>query len=648
MRMPEPPLPTGWPVRFVALSVLVALAVWILMGTYPPAGPVDTSVIIPGLRPSVWPEPAETFTFVTIAALLPLLVLASVSRAFDRWWPLAMQVMVAALFAWPLLGGEVASVLVHGAAATVHIPVRTWVVCTALAVLLFFLPGFRKGRKGVFAVLVAVLIVDVACWRLIGTTIPDTDMHWPNHADPVFYPIAQVLGGMTLLADLPSQYGMYPELMAPLFRVLPVSLFSVGLLFALLQILATGALLLVLAQRLRNAVLLAITGLALIVVTAENNLMLAGMRELYLQYWPTRYLWPAISVLAFHWYLQKPETRRTIVFGVMAGVAALWNADSGVVVVLAFAGYLLARIFTNRGRRIHAIALAVYLGSVAATIAIVLLLLRIKGGPLHVEWLWEYQRIFAGLGLMAFPMPRAPHDWMATIAVYVLALVIAAEAWGRGAGDRADLLFFLGLLGIGLFAYYVSRSVVFNFMSVMWPAMVIAALLCDSALTQFQRSRRYAPGLPLAVVGIAGLAVGAFSLIFWQPKFLSEGRKVWSTFAPPGQSIIDQEIAFLRRHIHPGQRCVIAARRQGVYHLATETSSPIKGPALTEAVLVRDQQAFVDQVLDGSQPCLIFGAGPASAGLPITLDQLRQHYRVLDKTSTGSLLFMRPLATPAK
>lgn len=640
----------NWPVRFLLLAVLVGLGVWYIHHAYPPQGPVDpavVSLVIPSLHAGVTPEPAETFTYVAVAAMAPLLVWAATSRAFavHRLW--LAELAAAALFLWPLIRGEVASVLVHGAAPVVHVPVRTWVVCVGIGAALCFLPNFLRARRGVYVFLIGLLVLDVSCWRLLGTTVPDTDLHWASHADPVLYAIAQVHGGKTLLVDMPSQYGLYAEFIAPLFRVLPLNLVTIGLLFALLQVVASGALIWVMAQRLRSAVLLALAGMALIMLTAENILMLANMRELYLQYWPIRYLWPALSVLAFHWYLQKPDVRRAAAFGVLSGVAVLWNADTGVVVELAFAGYLLARIVVTPGRRARAIHLAAHIGSTVAAMAIVLLLMRVSGGRLHLQWLWEYQKLFAGMGLMALPMPHTPHDWMATIGLYLLALFIAAEGWSQGARDRADLLFYLGLLGIGLFAYYVSRSHPFNLMMVMWPSLLMVALLCDSIVARFRRTRRYVPGIVLSIVGTASLALCAVTLLLQEPKFLQAGYKELRNFGAPGASLFDQDIALLRRHLKPGDRCVIAAYRQGVYHLATNTSSSISGPALSEAVLVRDRQYFIDQVLAGTQPCLFFGAGRSSAALPLQLDQLKQHYRVIDQTPEGDLLFMRPLSAPA-
>jgi hypothetical protein len=642
--MQESLTPQGSSFRFLLILPVLAVTAALLIANYPPPGAVDRSVVIAALQADIAPEPAETFTYAVLSILGLGLAIASgrFRISSDSRVTIAADLLLACSFGWLIANGEIARMLVRGYAAGFQRPTVALLLAAAAGVGTCYLSTYRRGLRFVWAVLAAVVLVHVCSWRVLGTTFADTDLLWPFHADPIFYGIAQVAAGKTVLVDLPSQYGLFSQFLGPLFRILPLSIFSVTLVFALLQVLATCALLWVLARRLRSAPLLLISGLALVMVVGENVLLFDGLREMYLQYWPIRFLWPACAVLVFDWYLERPTVHRTVVFSVLAGAGVLWNADSGMAVVLAFGAFLAARVVMGHDRRNNAIRLGVHLVTLAITVAATLITLRVAVGPLHLAWLFEYQQIFAGLGLLALPMPRMPHDWMAIAAVYLLALVAAAEGWRRGAGRRADLVFFLAILGIGLFAYYVSRSHILNLIKVAWPAVLITALLCDSCLRQSRSS--FDSKFILAATGIGALALAAGSFVVHAVSAPpGSPQSIGSTFQQPTGSTFDEELALVRKHTSKGEECVIAARRQGVYHLASGTSSPVSGPGLTEALLSVDQERLVSEVMSGKQRCLFFGTGTqSSTALPITLDDLRKLYRVVDQSRGGTMFYLVP------
>ena len=83
--------------------------------------------------------------------------------------------------------------------------------------------------------------MQLAAWRVLGENAIVPEWRWNAHADAVFYPISQVMAGKTLLVDLLSQYGLYPELLAPVCKVIGFSIFNFIALFAVLQVFSLAA-----------------------------------------------------------------------------------------------------------------------------------------------------------------------------------------------------------------------------------------------------------------------------------------------------------------------------------------------------------------------------------------------------------------------
>jgi hypothetical protein len=624
---------------FLLLAAMCAFIAAAADARFPVPVSTDTTLVVSHLRTAVLPEPAESIGFIYILCVAPV---AAMLLARVRWpeadyaW---MTLPIGALFGWLLVSGELSGLLVHGWRSVMPFSPSYAVAALAAAAAVCLVPPCRAAALPIAVAHIIVAIIFQLSWRVVGWNALDADITWTNHAEIVFYVLSQVIAGGTVLANLPSQYGLFPEFLAPIFRIVAPTSFSITFVFAMLQLAGVVFLVTVLTRRVRNAAVLLVSGLALILVTGETVYQLGGTRELYLQYWPIRFFWPAAVVLAFNWYIEVPSIRRAALVSTCAGLGALWNMDSGLVCVAAFAAFLMARAVTS-GRSLaylHALVVHATVCSVLALLAVGML--SLKGGALHLSWWVTYQRTFAGLGLMALPLPREPHAWMAVVAVYLLALAVAADGWRRGATQRADLLFFLAVLGLGLFSYYVSRSHPLNLVKVLWPSVLTVALLCDDALTKWRERTLGREQLILAVVGLAGLAWAAGSLVTRLPHYT-----MLALDTPGKTDTFDtrfrEELALMRLHAPAGSRCMVAASPQGVFQIEAGISSSVPGPSLQEAVLQADQDQLVRALQDGVPTCIFLGTDVARQdGFPISLNDLREKYRLVDRA--GSMIYLQ-------
>ncbi|UUZ64990.1 hypothetical protein LP417_09875 [Polaromonas sp. P1-6] len=301
------------------------------------------------------------------------------------------------------------------------------------------------------------MLVQIGAWRLLSEASITIDATWWNSADAVIYSIGQVVAEKTVLVDMPSQYGLFAEFVGPIFKVIGLSIFSFTSLWAMLQVISLGAVFYVAQRYIRDPALRIVVGVALVMVTFETSLWLIGVNERYWQYWPIRFLWPALSVLAFHHYTRSRTTARILVVSIIGALGSIWNVDSGLIIEIALAAFIVGKVVflqvTERQKtRLERLALLRQLvlhGLVlAAAVACMSAYLMVKSGhSLNWSWLFEYQRMFYGIGFMMLPMPMKPSPWMSIIAVYVLGIMTAVGSWAKSPRGRpADVIFYLSFL----------------------------------------------------------------------------------------------------------------------------------------------------------------------------------------------------------
>jgi hypothetical protein len=484
------------------------------------------------------------------------------------------------------------------------------------------------------------------------------------HADPLFYVLSQVVNGKTVLVDLPSQYGLWVELIAPLFQFSSASVQNVSGLFAVLQLTSLLVLYFVLFKLIKQPLLLAMGGIALIVITFGTFSLFSNIKDPYFQYWPIRSFWPMLSVFIFFRFVQRTTFVSSILMSVVGALGLFWNADTGLFVVLAFGAFLVSKLMMvlalNRRKytRVDAMAwspkqfifaIAAHVGVTFFILAILFTLLMVKSGEvLNFSWLFEYQKIFFGLGLFMIPLPRQVHPWMPVLGVYLLGLLVSIRSWTSTMDNkRMDVVYYLSVLGLGLFFYYQGRSHILNLISVSWPAVLISMILTDESLRAIRAKLlpKIQVVLPITFVAILLICCISFSahiesMVFGVMNPVTSRGLEYS-------SLVSNELAFIKERSGNKQECIILSKRQGIYHAESGLVSPFKGPSLVEMVLKSDQDRLITQVLNGKLKCLYFGVGRYSdAALPLNLQMLQGRYSIVATNSMRTMVYLEQKLEP--
>lgn len=477
---------------------------------------------------------------------------------------------------------------------------------------------------------------------------------WYISFDAVVYPLSQVTHGKTLLVDLPSQYGLFPEIIAPFFRIINFSIYSFTVFCSILQIISLTSLYYVIHQIVRDRLLKLALGFALLMITFETVLFIINVPDRYFQYWPIRFFWPALSVLTFFKYSIRPTVGKAALFSLLGAIGAIWNADSGLVIEAAFAAFLVAkwismywraRATTKPERRILGVALLVHVACfVLALLLMKWYLVAKSGGHLHTAWLTEYQKIFYGLGFMMLPMPLTPSPWMSVLAIYLMGIIVSVSSWTKfPSSRRSDLIFYLSLLGLGLFIYYEGRSHVLNLISVCWPALMLVAILADRTLRAVNAKLGSSMNVALYIAALAILAFCSEPLLASSGRMMSSALNRYEHRHNVDDQLVARELSFIRKHSRADEECLIFSRRQGIYYAETGLSSPIRGPGITEMILQRDLDDFVASIKSTQIGCVFMGIGKESA-INVGVDNLKlfQGYHVVATSLGGSMVLMVP------
>ena len=614
------------------------------------------------------PEPKERAVFLVVIFMAPIASWLS-WRVWDRLagWPARTTRLLVWAALTVIAAGEILIVsrseFLHLTAAPALSSGYTKALATAvgiaLALYVILRPeGYGHGRTRLPGRAAAIILISIGLIS-IGIVHAASRIHtlntlqvpgWGQTAfEAVFYSVSQVANGKTILADLPAQYGLYAELLRPaLSGSSTVLRFTTTM--AILELLAWLGILFAARILVRSNLLFLLAGLALSTLVGEMWLYGINAADPYYQYWPIRLIFPCLATVVFILYLfrRHQSTLSLTLLGCIAAAACIWNLDSGVPVLGATAAYLLSHVIAppRRTSRIQATTRLLWMVTVwAATLAAFFVYLRLKAGrPLDWRQLFEYQKVFYSAGINLLPMPVSFHPWVLVGVVYVSAILIYISYLHRRKADRfSALLFFLSILGVGLFAYYQGRSHEWVFTIVIWPAVLIGFALLD-------RIRRICVTrlLPRATMLAAAPIVILAALLGWSsfqelPRIVGSVMQNQPGKITPSGAKLEDAIVFIRKNTVGRDRAIILSYHQATYFGETRLASAIGGPGIIEMVFRSDWERFVREVLQ-AQDVPVFVDLDAAGHVDQAWRWILPKYRIVDCSPLESVGKVSPIS----
>lgn len=619
---------------FVPVAILVYR--W-----YPAADPAGPLAFSQWGRAVLAPEGAERLSYV-LGLLYFLLVPAALSRWLEGYYdsfrefflrnyasnPGRCTAFISFLFVlWmALMAGGTIIKFKFQFAAVLGALISFWLARRAAT------PG-RQLRPVVYVGGVSVFLLLLSCLLIITDPVFLNHLSIRDNFNVILGTVNQVVHGRTVLVDVTSQYGiLYPYLAAFAVKTFGPSVSTVSLVFAALSFLSLGFLALA-AFRAMGFSLLSFF-LCLSVVGSAHPFISAAVLNTdpyllapYYAYLPIRVLFGTFMLYFSKVYLDSPSVNKYLAGAAIAGLAVIWNIDTGVVVALSWLALLSFQSFSEKpfSARIL-VKLAGHFLVIVFFVAVMGVLYgfyaKARSGTFP-DWgqASRYQAVFYSAGFMMLRM-KLLALWQLPILIYLLAIYKAMRGLLKGSVSSDDRWhFFVAVYGLGIFSYYQGRSHLFCLTAVLYPAVLLASLWTYRIVSSFgtagdaswgilgQRFRRGALAaliLPLVIGGIA------FS---WRlPSYLS------GLLPRAGESSIagklNGSIAFLKSIPESDQPLVIAHNAETIYLLAGR-ASPLPVASLGEIILRKDLEKLQELIDRGEFGAILVGEGDNSLTFPL-------------------------------
>jgi hypothetical protein len=411
---------------------------------------------------------------------------------------------------------------------------------------------YRRLKQRFPRLRLAVFLVDAATvWLIYHFSMLQRyynidNYYHKHHFSVVFNPIFELANGHTPGVDFVSpQYGLHGYVFYCLQKIIwgNVRWCDTIALMGGLVFLGNVALYVFLVKILHQRFIAAVTMAAIIYFTQMYVLLTYSPAPHY-AYLPIRTVVPMLTLclISFVHAAKKPRARLALYVctALTATGGILWNPETGLVAVLALAGYMVycslceySLTETPFWKKTGS-SLAIIVGSFCFWFLLLQLVTVRRSGAWYPpsSLLWSL-KVFAKDGVNMFPLP-ARHPYVYVLWAYSIVVIMAlyalfahkakpnVEAYNRALGLAT------GLMGFGLFTYYLGRTQVDTFMMPIWPAYIalafIAMKLGSYSLLKLSECkangwawRKDAPEIVSG--GIAGIASLAFVFFLFATGF---------------------------------------------------------------------------------------------------------------------------------
>ena len=346
---------------------------------------------------------------------------------------------------------------------------------------------------------ISLIIISILYLLLISLIYLKTNFFFyyfggAHHFEAFYYPAYYVYHNMDIGINFTNLYGLYPYYLLPIFKLLGgITILKFTTIYTILLFFISILLLIFLYKYLDNYYISFISFFTILMYYLHQ--LIVFKEDYYYQYIPHRIIFPIIIFFIVYKILtttDKKQKRFKVLGYIISGMSLLYNIDSGVVTVITYIGfnlyqYALDYDFKNKKLYLESLkTIGFTILSCLFFIGILNLTIYFRtGSNLHLASILYGQNIFYKLGFYMIKM-KLVHPWIILIFVYLYVLtysITKLKCFNKNIiqDDRIkySLLFTLSLIGLGIFSYYQGRSHMNVFFQVIWPIIIIMAIILD-------------------------------------------------------------------------------------------------------------------------------------------------------------------------
>ena len=604
----------------VTILIFVNLLIYLFYPDNSEALRIEAEKIIsPLYHRRISPEPIEQLQILTSLILMPLLIISSIkifsSKLFSRisiadfiyFFNLALCFSFLGIlfyFAFNIEDSNIESIALNiDHPNTIHQGIRRYFsimtsnIMFIVAIIIyplityFIVKGIpKKYDKFVNIILYSFISIILLSLFLLSIYNRDNYIGAYVHLNPVLYSISQVQQGKTLLVDLTSQYGLYPEFLYPIFKLINVNILSFSIVMAALTTISHSLILLGLRKIIKNNLVTFLAFIAIIyfgyiaffIAPSPIN---TGSFDIYHAYKPIRIIFPALILYSVFTYILTPKRNLYLLITFISSLSILWNFDSGVICFLSFYIYILyERLIGNnvRGFTIDFIKHTfISFGILAITIFLFSSYIYFRSYSFP-DWslFLELTTIFGSAYFFSLPM-QLFNAWNLIFLIYLYGIYIGLNSILLGKKDAIDkIAFFVAIFGLGISTYYLNRSHDFNLLQTLYPSLILLAIFLDKLLDKNNRADLF------QIKNLSIVMLISFILVLTLFQTL-QPKKIINTLSNRIPDIINNKltnqltsdgIALVNFNASPNEQVAIFSDIDSIIHLETKTASPFSSP----------------------------------------------------------------------
>jgi hypothetical protein len=509
----------------------------------------------------------------------------------------------------------------------------------------------------ILILVLAISAISIGAFRIWTVHDITYSATFTSHYEAVTSAAVRIAGGETCLAEVLPQYGCYGEYLAPALRFIGTSTLAVTSLFAVLQIISVAVVIVFARSLIRLLPVLLACVLCLIIEVVLNNQ--PETNDPILQYYPIRFLFPALSLAVACWAQRRFNWPRSALAGAFSAVAITWNLESGLAVCVSLAAFVCLGDFASpvwsSTRNILAGLLRGLSFAAAAigTLAVFILYLYVKShGDVNIAGYFVFQKTFYLTGFGMILIPPFPDYWTVHFAIIfvVLLFVVLSVSATQGAPDQAmGRVAYLAVLASGLSLYFSGRSHPLVLRLASWPDAILFFFLVDRAVRE---ATHFTQRGALAALTVCTAALPAAYLAIKAPALWKLGAN-WRSGI---ETEVEQDVKFIASHTHPGEPVGIFALNEGVLYGETGTRSALVGPGVAEMIRRADLAQTYQHIMNHGPEKLFLGAALETAAdtstlgtnIPLDFSSLRQAYALAEWGPDNRLLYLRRKPFPGR
>jgi len=459
-------------------------------------------------------------------------------------------------------------------------------------------------------------IFSIVTWCLLGllllAIVSKNCFAFPYTSDnkydfnAVYYSAAQVYGGAPMLVNgFSNTYGLYAQLLNPIFQITgltPLTFSTVMAILLGLCFIFQACFLL----KFTNNKFLSLLGCLSLVFYPYLIYRLIMPFDCIFSMFPIRWITFSTLLIIASFYIFQQKKVLYFTGSILLSFLVLWNPEMGMISFIAWLALLAYTNFYTPEKKIAYVKISKLIGGsllmLAAVFVVYAVTIQLFYGVFpNFTGMFKMIFVFGSLGFGMLPMTM-PHPWMLLVIVYVAGFFYSlTKLFDRTITPKSSAVFLLSILGSGFFMYFVGRSHNWNLLPFFGIVIMLLVILGDDLWIAVKKSRLWSYRIIFAVI-VFVLAMASVEMIF-------NIKSIWM-FADDTQAKMEQAAEeesirsnqqFIKENTLPHEKIFVFTSDwyQGLYFPPNKNRSAVN-PGFVELVLYSELDAYLEAIRDSS------------------------------------------------